>query len=303
MLQAHLLNTLFTESFLLFPDWRLDGIFIGILLVVLVLVSQWAKSALQEVGILGLNWGVLVAWMVGNMLLFGRHTHAFFLLTVGLLISVFYIVYKFILFDKQKQFIKQAFSYYLSPVVIRQLLSDPSQLQLGGEQREITAFFSDVEGFTSISEQLSPSEVVSLLNEYLTVATDVLLKYGGTVDKFEGDAIVAFFGAPVTQSDHSYRCCMAALEMQLKLKVLSLSLVEQGYPLLKTRIGMNSGLAVVGNMGSRQRMNYTMMGDTVNLASRLEGANKFYGTYTMISESTYEQVRMLLSVVNWISFV
>ena len=291
MLQAHLLNTLFTESFLLFPDWRLDGIFIGILLVVLVLVSQWAKSALQEVGILGLNWGVLVAWMVGNMLLFGRHTHAFFLLTVGLLISVFYIVYKFILFDKQKQFIKQAFSYYLSPVVIRQLLSDPSQLQLGGEQREITAFFSDVEGFTSISEQLSPSEVVSLLNEYLTVATDVLLKYGGTVDKFEGDAIVAFFGAPVTQSDHSYRCCMAALEMQLKLKVLSLSWVEQGYPLLKTRIGMNSGLAVVGNMGSRQRMNYTMMGDTVNLASRLEGANKFYGTYTMISESTYEQVK------------
>ncbi|NPV39656.1 MAG: adenylate/guanylate cyclase domain-containing protein [Brevinematales bacterium] len=291
MLQVHLMNTILMENFFLFADWWWDGVAVGILLLLLVVMSRWAKSALQEVVVVGGNWILLGLWMVGSMVFFGRHVHVFFLVLLWLFVSVSYVVYKFLIFDKQKQFIKQAFSYYLSPVVIKELLNDPSQLQLGGEQREITAFFSDVEGFTSISEQLSPSEVVSLLNEYLTAATDVLLKYGGTVDKFEGDAIVAFFGAPVTQSDHAYRCAMAALEIQLKLSLLAMEWVQRGYPLLKTRIGMNSGPAVVGNMGSRQRMNYTMMGDTVNLASRLEGANKFYGTYTMMSESTYEQVK------------
>ncbi|MCX7883323.1 MAG: adenylate/guanylate cyclase domain-containing protein [Brevinematales bacterium] len=291
MLQVHMMNTLLMKNFLFFPHWGWDSLIAGVLLLILVITSRWTKSALQEVIVIGANWVLLVGWMVGSMVFLSRHVHAFFLVMLWILVSLFYVVYKFLVFDKQKQFIKQAFSYYLSPVVIKQLLSDPSQLQLGGEQREITAFFSDVEGFTSISEQLSPTEVVSLLNEYLTAATDVLLKYGGTVDKFEGDAIVAFFGAPVTQPDHAYRCAMAALEIQLKLSLLAVEWVQRGYPLLKTRIGMNSGPAVVGNMGSRQRMNYTMMGDTVNLASRLEGANKFYGTYTMMSETTYEQVK------------
>ncbi|URA11250.1 adenylate/guanylate cyclase domain-containing protein [Thermospira aquatica] len=291
MLQVHLMNTIMMENFLYFADWWWDGILVFVLLVLLVFFSQFARSALQEVAIIGTSWGILLGWMVISMMLWNRHVHALFFVVLWILVSVFYVVYKFVVFDKQKQFIKQAFSYYLSPVVIKQLLEDPSQLQLGGEQREITAFFSDVEGFTSISEKLSPTEVVSLLNEYLTAATDVLLKYGGTVDKFEGDAIVAFFGAPVTQQDHAYRCAMAALEIQLKLSLLAIEWVERGYPLIKTRIGMNSGPAVVGNMGSSQRMNYTMMGDTVNLASRLEGANKFYGTYTMMSESSYEMVK------------
>ncbi|MFN4216864.1 MAG: CHASE2 domain-containing protein [Brevinematales bacterium] len=291
MLQVHLMNTILMESFFHFASWWWDGIAAAIFLLILVIVSRFTRSAIQEVIVVLGNWLLLGGWMIGSMVFFSRHVHAFFLFLLWLFVSVAYVVYKFLVFDKQKQFIKQAFSYYLSPVVIKELLDDPSQLQLGGEQREITAFFSDVEGFTSISEKLSPTEVVSLLNEYLTAATDVILKYGGTVDKFEGDAIVAFFGAPVIQSDHAFRCAMAALEIQLKLSLLAMEWEQRGYPRLKTRIGMNSGPAVVGNMGSRQRMNYTMMGDTVNLASRLEGANKFYGTYTMMSESTYEQVK------------
>ncbi len=291
MLQVHLMNTIMMGNFLYFGDWWWDGVVAAFLLGLLVFFSRFARSALQEVAIIGGSWVLLVGWMISSMVIWNRHVHALFFVVLWILVSVFYVVYKFVVFDKQKQFIKQAFSYYLSPVVIKQLLEDPSQLQLGGEQREITAFFSDVEGFTSISEKLSPTEVVSLLNEYLTAATDVLLKYGGTVDKFEGDAIVAFFGAPVSQPDHAYRCAMAALEIQLKLSLLAITWVERGYPLIKTRIGMNSGPAVVGNMGSSQRMNYTMMGDTVNLASRLEGANKFYGTYTMMSEATYEMVK------------
>ena len=187
---------------------------------------------------------------------------------------------------RQRRFLKAAFKQYLSPAVIDSLIDNPDNLNLGGEEREITAYFSDVQGFTSISESLSPSELTDLLNTYLSAMTDIILDYGGTIDKYEGDAIIAFWGAPVAQKDHAKRAVEAALACQKKLKELEPTLKKSSGKPFVQRIGLNTGRAVVGNMGSRSRFDYTMMGDTVNLASRLEGINKQFGTYTMCSEAT-----------------
>jgi adenylate cyclase len=187
---------------------------------------------------------------------------------------------------KKKRFIKNAFSTYLAPTVVNQLLESPGNLELGGEERDITAFFSDVQGFTSISEALTPNEIVELLNEFLTEMTDIIFKHEGTVDKFEGDAIIAFFGAPNILKNHAERACIACIKMQKRLSDLREKWQENDKPQLKMRIGLCTGNAVVGNMGSESRMDYTMMGDTVNTAARLEGVNKIYGIYTLISETT-----------------
>ena len=197
-------------------------------------------------------------------------------------------LYLFMMERKQKGFIKGAFSQYLSPTVIDQIVENPDMLQLGGEKREMTPFFSDIQGFSTISEGLTPEELVQLLNEYLTAMCDIVSSYHGTIDKFEGDAIIAFWGAPLELPDHATIACHAAIDMQKKNEEMRKTLREQNRPMLYTRIGMSSGSVVVGNMGSADRMDYTMMGDVVNLAARLEGVNKFYQTFTMIPQSTYE---------------
>lgn len=198
---------------------------------------------------------------------------------------------KFISEESQKRYIKSAFSRYLSPKVIEEIMDDPDSLQLGGEKREISIFFSDVAGFSTISEQLTPEELVALLNEYLSQMTDIIMEKEGTVDKFEGDAIMAFYGAPQNQKDHAIRACLAALDMKQRLAEMREVWNSIGQHELKVRMGINTGDAVVGNMGSRTRMDYTAMGDSVNLASRLEGANKAYGTFAIISEATYEKAK------------
>ena len=187
----------------------------------------------------------------------------------------------------QKTMIRDMFGQYLSPKVVEDLVEDPSKVQLGGEEREMTAFFSDIAGFSSISEDMTPSELVQLLNDYLTEMCTIIIGHEGTIDKFEGDAIIAFWGAPAVQSDHATRACLASIDMNRRLVELREKWAGEGVPQLNVRMGLNSGPMVVGNMGSLQRLDYTIMGDTVNLASRLEGANKVYGSGMMISESTY----------------
>lgn len=212
--------------------------------------------------------------------------------SLALLLPAFIIgAVKFVSEESQKRFIKSAFGHYLSPHVIDEILKNPASLQLGGELRNITIFFSDVAGFSAISEKLTPPQLVQLLNEYLSEMTDIILAHDGTVDKYEGDAIIAFYGAPHPYPDHAVKACLASIEMKKRLAELRESWRTRGQNELRVRMGMNTGNAVVGNMGSRTRMDYTMMGDAVNLASRLEGANKFYGTYAMISEFTYEQAK------------
>ncbi len=192
---------------------------------------------------------------------------------------------------RERRFIKNVFRHYLSPDVIERILDDPSLLQLGGERREITSFFSDVAGFTSISEALSPEDLVQLLNVYLSEMTEIILDSGGTLDKYEGDAIIAFWNAPLDLDDHATRACLAALKCQKRLKELRPNFEDQYGHALHMRIGVNSGPAVVGNMGSHRRFDYTAMGDTINLASRLEGAGKQYHVSILIGENTYEHAK------------
>jgi len=162
---------------------------------------------------------------------------------------------------------------------------------LGGEKRNITIFFSDIRGFTTISEKLKPEELVHLLNEYLTEMTTIILKNRGVVDKYMGDAIMAFWGAPLDQPNHAELACLTSLEMMEKLKELQKKWKEQGIPSFDIGIGLNSGDAIVGNMGSSSRFDYTAMGDNVNIASRLEGLNKSYKTNILISENVYKRVK------------
>jgi adenylate cyclase len=187
---------------------------------------------------------------------------------------------------RQKRYIKGAFKQYLSPAVIDQLIAHPERLKLGGERRELSIFFSDMQGFTSVSETLTPEELTALLNDYLSAMTDIIQEEGGTIDKYEGDAIIAFWNAPLDLADHAARAVRAALRCQVRLAELRPAFRERVGKDLFMRVGVNSGPAVVGNMGSHTRFDYTMLGDAVNLASRLEGINKQFGTYTMISAST-----------------
>ena len=198
-------------------------------------------------------------------------------------------VINFVREGRQKMFIKGAFKHYLSAEVIEQIMRDPGSLKLGGERRELTIFFSDLQGFSSISERLGPEDLTKLLNDYLSDMTDIILEEGGTLDKYEGDAIIAFWNAPLFQSDHAVRAVRASVRCQQKLAERRAEFVERTGAVLKMRIGLNTGPVVVGNMGSSNRFDYTVLGDAANLASRLEGANKALGTYMMVAESTWAQ--------------
>jgi len=206
-------------------------------------------------------------------------------LTIGFALLVNYATE-----GRQKRFIKGAFRQYLSPAVIDQLISNPERLKLGGERKILSIFFSDLQGFTTISEGLEPEQLTALLNEYLTAMTDIVMEEGGTVDKYEGDAIIAFWNAPLDVREHERRTVRAALRCQAKLAEMRPAIKARIGKEMLMRIGINTGPAVVGNLGSQTRFDYTMLGDAVNLAARLEGANKQFGTFTMISEDTCRQM-------------
>jgi class 3 adenylate cyclase len=187
--------------------------------------------------------------------------------------------------------LRRAFSTYLSEDVVEEIVSDPTRLQLGGIKRHMTAMFTDVQGFTHIAERLSPEHLVDLLNYYLSSMSDVILEQKGTIDKYEGDAIISFFGAPIELQDHAVRACAAAIVMKRMEKDINEHILENETsptPLL-TRIGINSGEMVVGNMGTQKKMNYTIISNAVNLAARLEGVNKQYGTWILTSENTIKE--------------
>ena len=209
----------------------------------------------------------------------------------GALTMIFTLVGNFFFEGRQKHFIKSAFKQYLSHAVIEQLLANPEKLKLGGERRTISILFSDLEGFTSISESLEPEILTAMLNDYLTAMTEIITEEGGTVDKYEGDAIIAFWNAPVAMPDHAERAMRAALRCQARLAEMRPGLKKRVGRDLRMRIGLNTGPAIVGNMGSHTRFNYTMIGDAVNLAARLEGANKEFGTYTLVSAASCAEAR------------
>jgi adenylate cyclase len=202
--------------------------------------------------------------------------------------------YTFLVLEKDKRFLKNTFSTYISPELIDQMYDNKEEPKLGGTEGYHTAFFTDIQSFSGFSEKLTPSELVELLNDYLTEMTDILLENKGTLDKYIGDAIVAFYGAPAPVSDHEYWACLTAVKMQDRLAELREKWQGDGerWPEIvhhmQNRIGINTGPMVTGNMGSAMRMNYTMMGDTVNLAARLEASAKQYGVYIQVAEESYK---------------
>ena len=184
----------------------------------------------------------------------------------------------------------KAFQKYVPADLVRELIRNEDEAMLGGKRKELTIFFTDIQGFTNLSEQLAPQVLMNHLSEYLDQLSKIIIAEKGTIDKYIGDAIMAFWGAPTPIADMAYRACSAALFCQSALKDLNAKWINAGLPPMYTRIGIHTGETIVGNIGSDKRMNYTVIGDNVNLASRLEGANKQYGTQIIISEATYQQI-------------
>ncbi len=291
----NIINTIIHDKFIHRAGWAVEYALMLLLAVGIGLLVQRLNAVRSLAAIISsmvlLNLANILVFSFANIWVDQLGTSLALLLPALVISSV-----KFVSEESQKRFIKSAFSHYLSPHVIDEIIKNPESLNLGGELRDISIFFSDVAGFSSISEKLTPPQLVALLNEYLSEMTDIILSFDGTVDKYEGDAIIAFYGAPHPYPDHAVKACIAAIDMKRRLAELRESWKRRGQSELRVRMGINTGQAVVGNMGSRTRMDYTMMGDAVNLASRLEGANKFYSTYAMISENTYEQAKEVIEV-------
>ncbi|WP_457571757.1 CHASE2 domain-containing protein [Desulfovulcanus sp.] len=290
-IQATALDTMLRGDFLLRPNWApLFDLGAIILLGLISLFFLWRAGAFWTLigflGTVGLYLGL-------NFYLFktGRYWLNVVYPLLGFGLNYLSLnIYRFIFADRQKRQIRQAFSKYLDPNVVEQVVSNPEKLKLGGEKLELSVLFSDIRGFTSISERLKPEQLVSLLNEYLTEMTRIVLKNKGLLDKYIGDAVMAVFGAPLHHDRHAMDACNTALEMMEKLKELNEQWRAKSIPLLDIGIGINTGEMVAGNMGSIERFDYTVMGDNVNLASRLEGLNKVYGTNIIVSEFTKDKV-------------
>jgi adenylate cyclase len=213
--------------------------------------------------------------------------------TASLAIALTYVVIttvKFVREQRQTALLKATFGRYVSPQILDHILAHPEKVHLGGDRRELTILFSDIRGFTSISEASEPEEVVEMLNEYLTRMVDILLAHGGTLDKFIGDAVMGFWNAPAADPDHARHAVACAVEMIEETARLRERWEAEGKASIRIGIGVNTGEAVVGNIGSERVFGYTVIGDAVNLASRLEGKNKDYVTEIIVSESTLERM-------------
>ncbi|GAB5047347.1 CHASE2 domain-containing protein [Thermodesulfovibrio sp. TK110] len=229
-----------------------------------------------------------------NLFIFKKYFLNISLIYPFVALSLCYVLseaYRNLIIEKKSRFLKKAFSSYVSPELVNIIMKNPDALKLGGEKRTITVLFSDIRGFTTLSEQIEPENLVMLLNSYLDPMTKIVLKHKGMLDKYIGDAIMAIYNAPVELSQHPEQALLSALEMIRQLKALNEKFKKIGFPEIDIGIGINTGEAVIGNMGTDMRFDYTAIGDTVNLASRLEGLNKFYGTRIIISESTFNSLK------------
>lgn len=289
-IHANVFNTIVSQNFIRPVSWRVQ-ILIMIVLTMIVGISGFITKFHNS---LILTVAILVGYFAFSFLSFTQLLRWFYNAEPTLSILLCYISsVSFLTFreNKQKQQIKSMFEKYVDASVVEKLIENPELMALGGEERELTIMFSDIQGFTSMSEKLTPHELVTLLNELLDELSLIIFKNKGTIDKYIGDAIMAFWGAPVPDENHAYNACITALEMQEKLKELREKWRKLKRPEIKMRIGINTGRVIIGNMGSKVKFNYTVVGDDVNLASRLEGANKEYGTSIMIGEATYNKVK------------
>jgi adenylate cyclase len=302
--RANIIENLIDGEFLQRPDW-MSLVDIAVLLAI-GLTLAWLLPSLGVAagGLLAL--GVAAGYVLLADYLF---------VTEGLWLNVVYpvllaamlfvstaLVFYFFAFS-EKRYLKRAFQHYVPPAVVEDLVADSAKLRLGGDKRELTVLFSDIRGFTALSETMAPEELVKLLNGYFTRMTERVFAHQGSLDKYIGDAIMAVFGAPVPAEQHAQLACRAALDMMAELEALQAEWRRAGVPPLDIGIGINTGPMIVGNMGSATRFNYTVLGDAVNLASRIESLNKDYGTNILLSEHTYAQAREAFSGVREIDQV
>jgi adenylate cyclase len=291
-IHANVIDNILKNDAISRPQW-ISLFDVGAILLIGIVLSVVMNRLTPIVATL-FTLGLLAAYAVANEYIF---THWKVWLTAiypGMTMVLVFggvTTYRILTEEKKKKEIRDAFSRYVAPSLVTDILKDPSRLVLGGEERRLTVFFSDIRGFTTISEGLTPPALVKLINDYLTPMTDIILKSGGTVDKYMGDAIMAFWGAPVWQEDHAVRAAKTALEMMEKLRLMQAEWEKQGIPRLDIGIGLSTGRLTVGNMGSHMRFDYTVMGDSVNLGSRLEGLNKEYGTHIIVPKFTYEDIK------------
>ncbi len=287
---ANALNTILSQDFLYkLTDTQNILIFLVIALFFGLFVQRFSTGVSLIITLV-----FIVGYIVGAYLLFDYLSIITAMSTPLIQTALTYtliITYRVVSEQQEKKYIRQTFSKFVSKSVVDELLKDPSKIKLGGEKKILTVLFSDIRGFTSISEQLTPEELVEHLNVYLQEMTDIVIKYYGTLDKYVGDEIMAFWGAPVETDDHALMACKSALEMMVDLQKMNEKWEAEKKPTLNIGIGINTGDMVVGNMGSSSRMDYTLMGDNVNLGARLEGTNKVYGTNIIISEYTYQYVK------------
>ncbi|WP_320169162.1 adenylate/guanylate cyclase domain-containing protein [Maridesulfovibrio sp.] len=314
---ATIVDDILTKDFIIKPDWA-PGLELLLVLcagIAATLLLTWTRSLWMTLPIVGM--GVAIVW--GSLYIFRTYnaylTPMYSLIVLALNFTMLTLI-KFWREEGQKKFLQATFSSYLAPELIDEMFSNREMPELGGEAREITAYFTDIQSFSTFSEKLTATQLVELLNEYLSVMTDILIEERGTLDKYEGDAIIAFFGAPMDVPDNALRACRVAVRMQNANNELrdkwskEVQLPDEpdrntkGFPEeqwakgekwpkvvhnMRTRIGVNSGEIVVGNMGSSMRMNYTMMGDSVNLAARLEEGAKQFGIFNAVSHFTLEK--------------
>ncbi|MEW6566265.1 adenylate/guanylate cyclase domain-containing protein [Gracilinema caldarium] len=285
-IHANALNTILMNNFLIpAPKWIEYALLLFLVMLICFYTSRYSTL-----------WG-FVSIFIGNIILFltisvvferNNLVIDFPKPAIAMIISFIAVVsYRAMTEERDKKMIKTTFGKYVSPKVVEQILENPPEL--GGVDKELTVLFSDIRGFTTLSENMTPQELVNHLNVYLTAMTDLILEYGGTLDKYVGDEIMCFWGAPIPQEDHAILACKCALKQMEKLRELNEQWPENRR--INIGIGLNSGIMTVGNMGSPGRMNYTLMGDNVNLGARLEGTNKQYGTGIIISEFTYGLVK------------
>jgi len=298
-IHANAIQNVLDGNFLRREPWWLDSTAI----LFFCLTTFLATSKFKEIkfrrqitgDILGIFFMIVELAIIGgvSVWLFSRSNYVTAMTSPVLAVLVGYmgaVVYNYVAERKQKMVIKGMFSQYVNPNVVDELVENPEKLRLGGERDELTVMFSDIEGFTGISESLEPETLVAILNEYLSLMTHTIFSNQGTLDKFEGDAIMAFWGAPIPQADHALRACRTSIEMFDSLKIMREQWKKENKPDINIRIGLNTGEMIVGNMGGLGRFDYTVIGDSVNLAARLESANKQYHTRLMIGERTYQMV-------------
>jgi adenylate cyclase len=284
---ASVIESILTQTFMLRPEW--SKLFNLLAIVSLGTLVGAALPRLSPVKGLGFAAGLAIVYMLMARWLFvTAQVWLNMVYPLLALLSVYIVVtvYFYVTEQRQRKQVKETFQHYVAPLVIEEMLQDPGRLKLGGEVKVLTVLFSDLEGFTSYSERFSPNEMAEMLGEYYNRVTEQVFLHRGTLKEYVGDELMAIFGAPLEQVDHAVQACAAALAMRDKRLELAAEWKGSGRPHLKARTGINSGPMLVGNLGSKYRFAYGVLGDQVNLGSRLEGLNKAYGTENLIGENT-----------------